>query len=199
MDAYSRSGRLILESNGTSGDIVSVYSIDGTEVYSDILPKGETALNQPGIIYRRCTRLLPPRACEINPHIQQQKRPRIKSAGPLLLLYADSIFDQRCDFSVGREVGPAVEHTQFYDEIDINFLRVHALHQLIARHGSAGGKHIIVEHTISSSVMASRCISIVSLPYSLSYEAWRVSAGSLPGFLTGTKPAPSSKARIEPR
>lgn len=49
-DAYSRSGRLILESNGTSGDIVSVYSIDGTEVYSDILPKGETALNlTPGL------------------------------------------------------------------------------------------------------------------------------------------------------
>ena len=52
--------------------------------------------------------------------------------------------------------------------------------------------------TTSPSSIASRWISMVSTPYSLLYDLLIVSAGNLPGFLTGTNPALMSRASIEP-
>lgn len=49
-DAFCRGGKLILESNGTSQDYASVYSVDGTERYSSLLPIGETSVDlAPGL------------------------------------------------------------------------------------------------------------------------------------------------------
>ena len=48
-----------------------------------------------------------------------------------------------------------------------------------------------ITRTLSPFFNASAWISIVSVPYSKEYSSLIVSAGSLFGFLIGTKPAPS--------
>ena len=46
--------------------------------------------------------------------------------------------------------------------------------------------------------MASLCIWMVSVPYSLAYVSSRTSAGSLPGLRAITKPAPKRAAKAPP-
>ena len=49
-DAFCRGGQLILQSNGTTADVATVYSIDGTELHHSLLRAGETALTlAPGL------------------------------------------------------------------------------------------------------------------------------------------------------
>ncbi len=49
-DAYCRNGALIMESDGTSEDFATVYSVDGTERFAGLLPAGETSLTlTPGL------------------------------------------------------------------------------------------------------------------------------------------------------
>lgn len=50
-DAFCRSGRLVLESTGATDDYAVVYSIDGVEVYSGIIPAGQTSVDLPAGLY----------------------------------------------------------------------------------------------------------------------------------------------------
>ena len=50
-DAYCFGGKLVLESDGRSVDEVSVYSVDGTLMYTGILSQGTTTLSFPSGLY----------------------------------------------------------------------------------------------------------------------------------------------------
>ena len=50
-DAYCFGGKLVLESDGRSVDEVSVYSVDGTLMYTGVLSQGTTTLSFPSGLY----------------------------------------------------------------------------------------------------------------------------------------------------
>lgn len=50
-DAYCLGGELILESDGRSADDATVYNVDGTLVYSGVIPAGTTAVPLPAGLY----------------------------------------------------------------------------------------------------------------------------------------------------